>query len=107
MNTRSAWGGCLVVAMLLGASSIASGAPRSGSASATTLSSLRTQIQDFSDKLGVAHAKNMALQSEVTELEKQNAARKLQLQQRDDQIAALQRQLAAAGAPVSAVSTGG
>lgn len=105
MGKCGAWAGVLLAALVLGASAAAAAATPAASR-ASRMDSLKTQIQDFSDKLAAAHARNMALQSEVTDLEKQNQGRQQQLQQRDEQIAALQKQLEAAGVPASAASAG-
>lgn len=106
MATRRISMGWILLGAVLAAPLVASGAPPHATRHASSMAKLQTQLQDFNDKLAVAHARNMSLQSEVTDLEKQNADRAQQLQQRDAQIAALQKQLAAAGVPVSAASAG-
>lgn len=106
MAMRGKVQGCILLGAVLAAPLVASGAPPHASRQGTSVAKVQAQLQDFNDKLAAAHARNMSLQSEVTDLEKQNAARSLQLQQRDEQIAALQKQLAAAGVPASATTAG-
>jgi septal ring factor EnvC (AmiA/AmiB activator) len=98
--------GWILLGAMLPAPLVASGAPPHASRHGTSVAKVQAQLQDFNDKLAAAHARNMSLQSEVADLEKQNAARSQQLQQRDDQIAALQKHLAAAGVPAAAASAG-
>lgn len=109
MRTRSVWWGGLVVAAMVVVAGAAAGAPPASAQAGTRLAKLDAQVREVSDQLAAAHARNMALQAEVTDLEKRNAARKQQLQQRDAQIAQLQQQLAAAGGstPASSVAPAG
>ncbi|MGH8113969.1 MAG: hypothetical protein ACREPS_02780 [Rhodanobacteraceae bacterium] len=67
---------------------------------------MQAQLKEVDAKVSTARAHNTELQAQVTRLEQQNADRRKQLQQRDDEIAALQEKLQAAGGPGSASSTG-
>lgn len=67
---------------------------------------IEAELQETSNDLAAAHARNMTLQAQVADLEKQNASRKQALQQRDAEIAALQKKLAAAGVPAPAATAG-
>lgn len=68
-------------------------------------SGTRAQLKDVDAKISTARAHNADLQAQVTRLEHQNAERSKQLQQRDDEITALQKKLHAAGVPPSPSST--
>ena len=65
---------------------------------------LQSQVKEVDAGLAAAHARDEALQAQVTQMEQQNAAQQKQLQQRDAEIAALQEKLQAAGVPASATS---
>ncbi|MBS0382908.1 MAG: hypothetical protein JSR56_10775 [Proteobacteria bacterium] len=93
-------GGVLLVASL---AVVAAPPAAPGSASATAR--LQAQQKDVDAKLVAARARHDALQAEMTQLEQHNALQKKQLQQRDSDIASLQQQLRAAGAPASALSS--
>ncbi len=92
----------MVWVVLLGASA-AMAAPPSRHAGKT--SDLKAQQKDVDAKLASARTHHEALQSQVTQLEQQNAVQQKQLQQRDAEISALQQKLQAAGVPASAASS--
>ncbi len=104
MNTKRWLGGCLFCGLLCGGLVSAAGAVPAESHPTSRPSALRAQIQHVNTQLAAARARHMSLQSQVTDLENQNAERKRKLQQRDAEIEALRRKLAAAGvaAPTSA-----
>jgi peptidoglycan hydrolase CwlO-like protein len=91
----------MIVAVLLGASTVSTAAPPPAHADKA---SLQAQVKDSEAKIAAARAQNAALQAQVSQMEQQNAARGKQLQARDAEIAALQQKLQAAGAPASAGS---
>lgn len=64
----------------------------------------QTQLQKVNADVAAARTRNAALQAKVTEMEQQNSAQHRQLEQRDAEIAALQKKLQATGVPASAAS---
>ena len=106
-----------VLAVLLGAVVLGAGismmvqaAPvgEHGAAVAETHDSkpMQAQLKDVDAKVSTARARNAELQAQVTRMEQQSADRHKQLQQRDDEIAALQKKLRAAGVSAPASSAG-
>jgi septal ring factor EnvC (AmiA/AmiB activator) len=93
----------LLSKMILGAALL--GAPMAMSA-ATPHAAVHAQLKDVDAKVAAARAHQTALQSQVTTLEQQNAAQQKQLQDRDAEIAVLQRKLQAAGVPAASASAG-
>ena len=69
-------------------------------------SGLAAQVANVDAQITAARTQNTQLQTEVTQLEQHNAAQQQQLQQRDAEIAALQKKLQAAGVPAAAGSAG-
>lgn len=67
---------------------------------------VQAQLKDVDAKISTARAHNTELQAQVSQMEHQNSDRHNQLQQRDDEIAALQKKLQTAGAPTSVSSSG-
>ncbi|TAN03364.1 MAG: hypothetical protein EPN36_13125 [Rhodanobacteraceae bacterium] len=94
----------LACSVLLGASLAAVAAPPASQRG--THADLQAQVKAIDAKIAAARTHNTALQSQVAQMEGQNATQKTQLQQRDAEIAALQKRLQAAGAPTSAGSAG-
>lgn len=76
--------------------------PAAASAPAHSKRALQAQVRQVGAKIATERARNGDLQAKVSALEAQNAASAKALQDRDAQIAALQRQLDAHGAPASA-----
>lgn len=67
---------------------------------------LQVQLHGVEAKVSQAQSRNTELQAQVAKMERENAEREKRLKQRDDEIAALQRKLEAAGAPAAASSVG-
>ncbi|MGH8184400.1 MAG: hypothetical protein ACREPH_12150 [Rhodanobacteraceae bacterium] len=95
----------LVGIVLLGASAVSLATPPA-SRGTRHAADVQAQLKDVDAKITAARAHNAALQTQMTQMEQQNTARKAQLQQRDAEIAALQKKLRAAGVPASAGSAG-
>lgn len=96
--------GSLACTVLLGASLAAFAAPPA--AHRGTRADLQAQVKDVDAKIAAARAHNLALQSQVAQMERQGATQAQQVQQRDAEIAALQQKLRATGVPASADSAG-
>ena len=67
---------------------------------------VQAQLKDVEAKVSKAQDRKAELQAQVANMERENANREKRLKQRDDEIAALQKKLAAAGAPGAGASTG-
>lgn len=89
--------------LLLGA-----GIPAVGHAAAPnkrhSVKAVQAQLKVVEAEVSKAQARNGELQAQVATMERENADREKRLKQRDEEIAALQRKLEAAGAPAAASS---
>lgn len=65
---------------------------------------LQAEVSDTGSDITAARARQVELQAKVDDLEKRNAAQQQQLQERDAEIAALQKQLQDAGVPAKATT---
>lgn len=67
---------------------------------------VQAQLKTVEAKVSKAQDRNAELQAQVVKMERENADREKRLKQRDDEIAALQKKLAVAGAPEAGSSAG-
>ena len=96
--------GGLALGALCALSLVAPCALAAQSAPTNDAAKLQAQVGDTGSDITAARARQVELQARVDDLEKRNAAQQKQLQQRDAEIAALQKQLQAAGVPAKATT---
>ncbi|HJP98136.1 MAG TPA: hypothetical protein VJ862_06185 [Rhodanobacteraceae bacterium] len=106
MKLQGPWvlSGMLCLLVGVGAPAMVQAAGVSGSRHGNK--ALQAQLHDVQAKVSRAHDRNAELQAQVAKMERESAEREKRLKQRDDEIAALQRKLDAAGAPASSASAG-